>query len=73
MKKSISQANMTVITIVLIGIVAAIGLALIPKLNSNTKTKACCTNAGGEWTKDGCKSVSGIIFENSQYEKCTAE
>ena len=37
---------MTVITIVLIGVVAAVGLLLVPRLMKNVKSKACCTDAG---------------------------
>ena len=46
MKEAAGEANMTVITIVLIGVVAAVGLALVPKLMTNIKMKTCCTNAG---------------------------
>ena len=46
MKEAAGEANMTVITIVLIGVVAAVGLLLIPKLMNNIKAKSCCTDAG---------------------------
>ena len=46
MKEAAGEANMTVITIVLIGVVAAVGLLLVPRLMTNAKSKACCTDAG---------------------------
>ena len=51
MKEAAGEANMTVITIVLIGVVAAVGLLLIPRLMKNSKFKACCTDAG--WVVSG--------------------
>ncbi len=47
MKEAAGEANMTVITIVLIGVVAAVGLLLVPRLMKNIKAKACCTDGGG--------------------------
>ena len=46
MKEAAGEANMTVITIVLIGVVSAVGLVLVPKLMTNIKVKSCCTDAG---------------------------
>ena len=46
MKEAAGEANMTVITIVLIGVVAGVGLLLVPRLMSNAKVKACCTDVG---------------------------
>ena len=46
MKEAAGEANMTVITIVLIGVVAAVGLLLVPRLMKNARKKACCTDAG---------------------------
>ena len=67
MKEAAGEANMTVITIVLIGVVAAVGLLLVPRLMSNAKAKACCTDGG--WYVSGrlCKNPDGgatIEFSN---------
>ncbi len=51
MKEAAGEANMTVITIVLIGVVAAVGLLLVPRLMTNAKAKSCCTDAG--WFTSG--------------------
>ena len=66
MKEAAGEANMTVITIVLIGVVAAVGLLLIPKLMNNIKAKSCCTDAG--WY------VSGSLCCNPKDpDKCAAK
>ena len=44
---------MTVITIVLIGVVAAVGLILIPRLMDGVQKRSACTEYGG--TIDGNK------------------
>lgn len=54
MKEAAGEANLTVITIVLIGVVVAVGVILVPRLMGNTATKACCTDAGGKWSGGTC-------------------
>lgn len=54
MKEAAGEANMTVITIVLIGLVAAVGAVLIPRLLNSTSNQACCTSAGGTWANGTC-------------------
>ena len=54
MKEAAGEANMTVITIVLIGVVAAVGLVLIPRLMGNLKAKTCCTDGGGYVSGNNC-------------------
>ena len=54
MKEAAGEANMTVITIVLIGVVAAVGVVLIPRIMSNMKAKSCCTEYGGAWSGATC-------------------
>ena len=72
MKEAAGEANMTVITIVLIGVVSAVGLLLVPRLMKSVKTKACCTDVGGRWSGGACRAVSGIAYDASQYNSCTA-
>lgn len=50
MKEAAGEANMTVITIILIGLVAAAGAVLIPNLLNSTTQQGCCKSAGGTWT-----------------------
>ena len=64
MKEAAGEANMTVITIVLIGLVAAAGAILIPNLLKSTSKQACCTEAGGVW-KDGACSGHNVTNYNA--------
>ena len=65
MKEAAGEANMTVITIVLIGLVAAVGAVLIPNLLTSTNKQACCTSAGGTWNKStGACSVNTTAYTN---------
>ena len=55
MKEAAGEANMTVITIVLIAIVLAVGTIIVNRLMSSTQEKSCCTEAGGFWEGNACK------------------
>ena len=70
MKEAAGEANMTVITIVLIGVVAAVGLLLVPRLMTNLKKKSCCTDSAGIWSNNNCFSASGVGFDETGYKKC---
>lgn len=54
MKEAAGEANMTVITIVLIGVVAAAGAIFIPRLIDNMKARSCCTEFGGTMNGSTC-------------------
>ena len=54
MKEAAGEANMTVITIVLIGIVLAIGGVIVSNMMNNTKGRAECTSNGGSWSNGQC-------------------
>ena len=54
MKEAAGEANMTVITIVLIGIVLAIGAVIVSSMMNNTKGRAECTSNGGTWQNGNC-------------------
>lgn len=79
MKEAAGEANMTVITIVLIGVVAAVGMIIVPKLAQTIKKNSCCTNAGGKMTAvEGgatCKPISGSenAYDAAAYASCYAE
>ena len=85
MKEAAGEANMTVITIVLIGVVAAVGLLLVPRLMKNIKSKSCCTDGGGyvsgtycciRTPDGGCSpyTLGGDSFSKSPYfSACFAE
>ena len=66
MKEAAGEANMTVITIVLIGVVAAVGLLLVPRLMGNLKARSCCTDAG--W----CISGNRCCDPNATAAQCNS-
>ncbi len=49
MKEATGEANITVITIILIGVIAAIGLPIITNFINANKARTCCIDAGGTW------------------------
>ena len=74
MKEAAGEANMTVITIVLIGLVAAAGAVFIPRLIDNMKARSCCTEYGGTWSGSVCSGggfVDGAtVSKLKQYSAC---
>ncbi len=58
MKEAAGEANLTVIAIVLIGVVAAIVTPLVNSFLRNASQKSCCTNYGGVWKENKCQKVS---------------
>ena len=63
MKEASGEANMTVITILLIAIVGTVGTVLINNLMGSTKKRACCTEAGGTWSGGTCQD-GGTEYSN---------
>lgn len=54
MKEAAGEANMTVITIVLIGIVLAIGTIVVTGMMNSTQARTNCINDGKTWTNGQC-------------------
>ena len=49
MKEVTGEANMTVVTIILIGVIVAIATPIIKGMMDNTKARSDCHNSGGIW------------------------
>lgn len=47
MKEAAGEANMTVVTIILIGVVVAVATPIVNNMMKNTNEKANCMNNGG--------------------------
>lgn len=54
MKEAAGEANMTVITIVLIAIVLGAGTLIVRSLMSSTTNSSACTSCGGSWNGGTC-------------------
>lgn len=57
MKEAAGEANMTVITIILIGVIAAIAIPIVQNAMGNADTEAKCISKGGYIQEDGTCSV----------------
>lgn len=78
MKEAAGEANMTVITIVLIAVVLAAGTLIVNNMMSSTKQSSCCTSNGGIWRNGKCyatcTSSSGTNgCSGSIEDKCAVE
>lgn len=54
MKEATGEANMTVVTIILIAAIVAIATPIVTGMMDTTSQKADCMNAGGVWTNGDC-------------------
>lgn len=54
MKEAAGEANMTVITIVLIAIVLAVGTIIVNRMMSSSGISSACSSAGGVWNGGKC-------------------
>ena len=54
MKEAAGEANMTVITIILIAAVLGIGTIVVNRMMNTTERKACCQSLGGEANGNTC-------------------
>ena len=54
MKEAAGEANMTVITIVLIAIVLAVGTVIVTNLMQSTAKKSACSEIGGKLSGNSC-------------------
>lgn len=54
MKEAAGEANMTVVTIIIIGVVVAIATPIIRNMAASTEKRSCCVNDGGQWSGGTC-------------------
>ena len=57
MKEASGEANLTVITIILIGVIVAIATPLINNMMTSTAKRTCCQNYGGAWKNGQCHAL----------------
>lgn len=56
MKEAAGEANLTVIAIILIAVVAAVVTPIINSTMTTSAKKSCCSNYGGTWRDNKCKT-----------------
>lgn len=57
MKEATGEANMTIVTVVLIGIITLIATPIITTLVKQSKDRACCVNNGYAYHGGACYST----------------
>ena len=62
MKEPAGEANMTVIVVVLIGIIVAVGMIIVPRSLQRARFRSCCNEYGGFMSRCG--------GDNSRYNCC---
>ena len=63
MKEAAGEANMTVITIVLIAIVLAVGTLIVNRLMNSSERSSCCAAVGGEVSGRDCVLPDGTTLQ----------
>lgn len=58
MKEAAGEANMTVVTIILIGVIVAIATPIVNSLMKTTQKRSCCQGNGGTWENGACVGAS---------------
>ena len=73
MKEAAGEANMTVITIVLIAIVLGVGSVVVTNLMNSNKNSTACQACGGVWQGGACYEIgeNGKAGSNTvPYDAC---
>ena len=60
MKEAAGEANMTVVTIILIGIIVAVSTPIINGMMTNTEDQTKCMNSGKCWKNGSCVDCGSI-------------
>lgn len=58
MKEAAGEANMTVITIILIGVVLAVASPIVTNVLKLSEKRSCCQANGGTWANNSCSGAS---------------
>ena len=61
MKEATGEANMTVVTIILIAAIVAIATPIVTNMMRQTEEKAKCMDAGSVWSGASCIAVNSKI------------
>lgn len=74
MKEAAGEANMTVITIVLIAIVLGVGTVVVTNLMNSNKNSTACQACGGVWQGGSCLEIGadgkGVAGTTVSYDAC---
>ena len=69
MKEAAGEANMTVVTIILIAAIVAVATPIVTSTLGKTAQQGCCTSAGGTWHNGACDtSLPG--YSQDDFDAC---
>ena len=60
MKEATGEANMTIVTVILIAAIVAIATPIVTGMMNNTKDKTTCMNEGKCWIDGKCDECGSI-------------
>lgn len=66
MKEASGEASMTAITIILVGVIAAVAIPLVRNSMTGVSDQACCTSAGGYLDDQG----ACVNYNEAVYKQC---
>ena len=69
MKEAAGEANLTVVTIILIAAIVAIVTPIVTSMMGNVGKQSCCQNAGGYWQGGKCKNADGTDFTGTYWDE----
>ena len=67
MKEAAGEANMTVITIVLIAVVLGVGTVIVNSMMRSTQRRACCQSLGGSVAGNNCNINGNLTPMNDRW------
>lgn len=70
MKEAAGEANMTVITIVLIAIVLGVGTVIVNTMMNSSKASSECTSKGNIWYNGACYTPDNCITDTNNKTTC---
>lgn len=73
MKEAAGEANLTVIAIILIGVIAVVVTPVVNSLMKSSAKKSCCSSYGGTWENGQCMAGGVAVGESQYYNSSTNE
>lgn len=61
MKEAAGEANMTVVTIIIIGVIVVIATPIITSVIENTEKRSCCISDGVSYNNNGCSNEKTYV------------
>ena len=63
MKEATGEANMTIVTVILIAAIVAVATPIVINMMNSTKKKTACMNAGYSYNGSKCVDENGNTYD----------